>query len=1081
LLLTGGTSRAQDAKDDPPLLLRKPTLSAERIVFAYAGDLWTVPRAGGDAERLTSGVGVETDPHFSPDGSQIVFTGQYDGNTDVFVIPAVGGIPKRLTHHPTSDEAVGWTPDGKHVLFRSGRDSYSGVPRLFTVSTEGGMPAPLPLPTGREGCFSADGGRFAYVPTVPWQTAWKRYRGGQTTPIWIADLKDSRILARVPRNNANDSQPIWVGDRLYFLSDRNGPVSLWSYDLKGKRVSEVVKNTELDFKNLSAGPGALVYEQFGRIFTLDTKEPNAKPRRVPIRVAADLREVRPQYLPVGNRISDAGISPTGLRAVFAARGEIFTVPADKGDARNLTNTPNVHERDPAWSPNGQFIAYFSDESGEYALHIRPQNGQGEVKKIALGEKPSYFYTPIWSPDSKKIAFSDKRLNLWYVDLAKGGPPVRLDTNPKPLFGFSPSWSPDSKWLTYARQLPSYMGAVFAYSLDQKKAYQLTDGLSDVNVAVFDKSGKYIFFTASTNTGLGVWWADMSSFERPRTRSVYVLVLAKDTPSPLLPESDEEKPKDDKPAAPAAKPEDAPTVRIDMDRIAQRILALPIPARNFNGLATGKAGILFLRDAPTVGPGPSSLSRFDLNTRKWETLLPGIGGYVVSANGEKILYTSGGGWIIGGTAGPLNPTTGRLNLSGMQAYCDPRVEWRQMYFEAWRGVRDFFYDPNLHGLPLETMKKRYEPYLAGLATRDDLNYLFDEMLGELTCSHVFNGGGDSPSVPFVRVGLLGADYEIVNGRYRFARVFDGENWNPDLRSPLAGPGVDVKTGEYLLAVNGRDVLPEREVFAYFEATAGKQITIKVGANADGSGSREVTVVPLDDESGLRYRAWVEDNRRLVDKLSGGKLAYVHIPDTSNGGYTSFNRYYFAQLDRQGAVIDERFNGGGALADYVIDYLRRPFATYFTQRDGDDFAMPTAAIFGPKVMLINEYAGSGGDYMPWAFRDAKIGPLIGTRTWGGLVGVGGFGLMDGGGIGAPQSGMWNPNGTWDVENWGVEPDIPVEWDPALWRQGKDPQLERAVAYLLEQMKKNSPKQYKKPPYPNYHRGGAPAAKRPGDSRP
>jgi tricorn protease len=783
--------------------------------------------------------------------------------------------------------------------------------------------------------------------------------------------------------------------------------------------------------------------------------------------------------------------------VFGARGEIFTVPAEKGDIRNLTDTSAVNERDPAWSPDGKWIAYLSDESGEYALHIRAQDGTGEVQKIALGEPPSYFYSPIWSPDSKKIAYSDKRLNLWYVNVERGVP-VKVDTNPKPLFRYAPAWSPDSQWIAYTRQLGSYMQAVFTYSLEAGQSYQLTDGLSDARFAQFDKSGKYLYFTASTDVGLAVWFADMSGMNRLVTRSVYLMVLKKGIPSPLAPESDEEKPKEDtpvkesKPEGDAEKPREDPpvkegaketkekvTVQIDPDRISQRILALPVPARNYTALAAGKAGVLFLTEAPTVGPGPHILHRFDLKTRKLDKILDDVASFTLSANGDKLLYRQGSRWAIASAGGTIDAGKGTLNLAEMESYVDPPVEWREMYREAWRGLRDFFYDPGLHGLNLAQMQQRYEPYLENLGSREDLNYLFREMLGEVTVSHMSAGGGDFPRANRVRGGLLGADYRVENGRYRFARVYDGENWNPGFRAPLTQPGVDVVSGEYLLAVRGHDVLPPEEVHKYLEGTAGKQITLRVGPNADGTGAREVVVVPIEDERQLRYLAWIEDNRRKVDELSGGRLAYVHMPDTSSGGYTNFNRYFFAQIGKEGAIIDERFNGGGLLADYVIDYLRRPLQAYFTQREGEDFVMPTSAIFGPKAMLINEFAGSGGDYMPWAFRDAKIGPLIGRRTWGGLVGVSGVPLMDGGFTGAPQSGLWNPKGTWDVENWGVEPDIEVEMDPVLWRAGRDPQLEKGVAVLMEALAKNPLPRHQKPPYPNYHQGHPVAARRPGDA--
>ncbi len=1094
LAISFGLSFGQSEK---PFLFQQPTLSKTQVVFAFAGDLWIVAREGGEARRLTSAPGIEQDPVFSPDGNWIAFSGQYDGNTDVFVVPAAGGVPKRLTYHPDQDEVAAWTPDGKRILFRSSRASFSQVPGFFTVGIEGGLPEELPLPAAVEGSYSPDGSKLAYVPTMQWQRAWKRYQGGQTFPIWIIDLSDLKVV-KIPRENSNDKNPMWMGDKIYFLSDRSGPVTLFVYDLPSGKVNQVLKNEGLDIKSAAAGPGAIVYEQFGSLNIYDLASGKAK--RLPVSLNGDLLEVRPHYVKVGGRIAGSGLSPTGARAVFEARGEILTVPAEKGDIRNLTNTTGAMERDPSWSPDGKWIAYFSDESGEYALHLRDQSGKGETKKIGLGDPPSFFYNPLWSPDSKKIAFSDKRLNLWYLDLEKGTP-VKIDTTYyySPPFAFNPTWSPDSRWLAYTIELKSHMEAIFVYSLETAKATQVTDGLSDAKFPAFDKSGKYLFFSASTNAGLTPGWLNMSSMERPVTRSVYVMVLRKDLPSPLAPESDEEKVKEpekaekkkpdekkaeDKKAGGAppgdqAKEKEKPVekVNIDFDNIGQRILSLPIPAHNYLALAAGKEGIVFVLEAPIVltsasfGPGGISgltLHKFDLSTRKVDKFLDGVTFFVLSANGEKILYSQAGGWTIASTTGPVEPGKGVLRTGEMEVYVEPLAEWRQMFHEVWRIERDFFYDPGLHGLNWKVMDQKYAPYLEGVASRADLNYLFEEMLGELTCGHVFVGGGDQPDVKHVRGGLLGADYKIENGRYRFARVYNGENWNPELRAPLTQPGVNVVAGEYLLTVDGRDIPASEEVYRFFEATAGRQVTIKVGPNPDGKGAREVTVVPVGDEVRLRNLAWIEGNRRKVDELSAGKLAYVYLPDTHEGGYTYFNRYYFAQVGKEGAVIDERYNGGGLIADYIIDYMRRPLMGYFASRDGADYITPVSSIFGPKSMIINEYAGSGGDMMPWLFRAAGIGPLVGKRTWGGLVGMAGAAqLMDGGMAGAPQSGFWNPNGTWDVENHGVDPDVEVEMDPVAVRAGHDPQLEKAVAVTLDLLAKNPPPKHKKPIYPDYQK--------------
>jgi tricorn protease len=1070
-------------------------MSKTQVVFAYGGYLWSVPRQGGEARQLTTG-GHETGPKFSPDGNWIAFTGQYDGNIDAYVMPADGGEPKRLTWHPDSDVVDGWTPDGKKILIRSPREAYADFDRLYTVPVEGGVPDVLPMWRGEAASYSPDALRIAYVPNLKWQVAWKRYHGGQTTPVYLLRLSDLQ-LEKVPRENSNDDDPVWVGDTVYFLSDRKGPVTIFAYDTKTKKVRQVLENTGLDLKSLSAGPDSLVYEQFGGIYTLDLKTEKAS--KVEIHISGDLPATRSHYEKVADKIQNAAISPTGVRAVFEARGEILTVPAEKGDVRNLTRTTAVAERDPAWSPDGKSIAFFSDESGEYALHVVDQTGLGNVKKINLGNPPSFFYSPNWSPDSKKIAYTDKRLNLWYVDVEKGIPvKVTSDRYEDPTSTITPAWSPDSKWLTYAKFLENHMRNVFVYSLESGKESQITDGTSDVRYPVFDKNGKSLYFAASTDLGLSIGWLDLSSFQHPVSRSIYAVVLKKGDPSPVEPQSDEEKAASDEKKKDADKDKakeadksadkgkegekkegekkEEVKVAIDLDGIGQRIVAMPIKAANYIGLDVGKTGVLFLSEIPDVPsltePTLVSVSKFELSTRKTEPFLTGVSSFVVSANGEKALYRQGPGrhapWFIAATAVVPKPGDGALKLDGMEVYADPRVEWNQMYHEVWRIERDFLYDPNHHGLNIGAVEKKYAPYLKGAGGRADINHLFEEMLGEITIGHMFIAGGDVPEPKRVKGGLLGADYKVENGRYRFARIFNGENWNPDLRAPLTQPGVDVKVGDYLLEVGGREVRPPVDVYSFFENTAGTQIKIKVGPNPDGKDSREVTVVPLPSEFPLRNHAWEEDNRRKVDQMSGGKVAYVHVPDTATGGFINFNRYYFAQVGKQAAVIDERYNHGGEIADYIIDMLKRPLRNCDITREGEQFCSPLAQIYGPKTMVINEMSGSGGDALPWMFKQDKVGPLVGTRTWGGLVGIYGYPpLLDGGFITAPRVAIFGLHGEWEVENHGIAPDIEVENDPASVAAGHDPQLERAVQVTLEALKAHPVVIPEHPPYPNYHK--------------
>jgi len=1098
------------SQNNPPLLLRRPAISKTQIVFNYGANLWIAGREGGDARRLTSGIGTETAPAFSPDGNWVAFTGEYDGNPDVYLVAAAGGVPKRLTYHPGADNVIGWTADGKNVLFLSTRSSsYHFNAKLFSIAVDGSFPTEYPLPVVEAAALSPDGTHVAYVPHGQWQAAWKRYRGGQTTPIWIADLKDSHV-EKVPRENSNDFNPMWVGDTVYFLSDRNGAISLFAYDTKTKQVSEAIKNDGLDFKSASAGPGAIVVEQFGRLklYDLGTHET----RTVNVRVEGDFPQVRPHFVKVdAKRIRNFGISPSGARAVMEAWGEIFTVPSDKGDIRNLTRTQAVAERDPAWSPDGKSVADFSDASGEYNLEIRSQSGQGEVKKINLGNPPSFFYSPVWSPDSKKIAYSDKRVNLWYVDVEKGAP-VKVDTDYYEGPTFNQGWSPDGKWIVYTKQLPSHFHAVFLYSVEQGKAYQLTDGMSDALYPSFDKNGKYLYFTASTDLGPAAVGFDMSSNNRLVTRSVYVVVLAKDQVSPLAPESDEEKGKDEKKddkhkgkdspkdakdqdktnadkvndkdkdkEKDEDKKEEPVVVKIDFEAISQRILSLPIPARNYVNMAPGKAGILFISEGPMVITEDDqenlkqTIYKWDLEKRKVDKFLDEVNDYAVSFGGEKILYRKGEQWAMAGTgeapsgSGPPKPGEGPLKLDAMEVYVEPRAMWKQIYNETWRIERDFFYDPHYHGLDLNKAAKKYEPYLEGIASRGELTYLFQEALGEMTVGHMFVGGGEHPQPKKVKGGLLGADYVQDNGRYRITKVYDGENWNPGLQAPLTQPGVNVKAGDYVLAVNGRELHSSDNIYSFFEETAGRQVLLKVGSSADGKGSRDVTVVPVESEENLRRFDWIESNRRKVDQLTGGRVGYVYVPNTAGAGYSSFNRYYFAQVGREAVIIDERFNEGGQLADWVVDFLNRPMRSRVVTRDGADWTSPSESIYGPKVMIINEEAGSGGDALPWYFRKAGIGPLVGKNTWGGLIGIGGYPeLVDGGYVTAPRWALYGLNGDWEVENHGIAPDYDVDYDPAAVRQGHDPQLEKAVEVVQQLLKEHPTPEYKRPAYPNYHKG-------------
>jgi len=1054
------------ASTQAPVLLRDPSLSRTQITFSYGGYIWTADRDGSQVKQLTTG-GEESKPVFSPDGSQIAFSANFDGTNGVYVMPAAGGIPRRLMYNPADESAMGWTPDGHSILFTSGRATFNGrVDQLFTVPSTGGAVTPVPLIVATWAAYSPDGTHLAYVPRMIGIAARKRYRGGNTLPIWITNLSDSSVQTSIPRDNSNDFNPMWVGDTIYFLSDRNGPVSLFAYDTHKRQVTQAIENRGLDIKSAAAAGDAIVYEQFGALHIVDLG--SGKEHAISVRVPTDLPATRPHVRKIdAQMIRSASVTSNGS-VLFSARGEVFSFDPHQ-QATDLTNTTDVVERDASWSPDGNSIAYLSDESGEWALHIRDGAGHGQVNKIDLGSPPNYFSTPVWSPDSQKILYTDNRLSVWFVDI-RFKHPVRIDTD---LFSsandlINPSWSPDSRWIVYCKQTQSFMHTLRAFSLDRGKSYQLTDGMSDATHPVFDKSGEYLYFTASTDDGLTLGFNDMSGVVHPATRSVYAMVLRKDGVSPTE-------------AAQSAFQRElsAPVhVDIDLDSLDQRIVALPAPAHNYSGLLTGKAGELYLIEdafafsyAVGAAAGPfHKVHKLDLRTGKLQQLLDDVDAFYVSSDGEKALYFRHGGWSVAGAANPGDSPT-VLPLDRMEAHIDPRAEWRHMFYQTWRDERDFFYDPGLHGVNVAAIEKRYAPYLANLSSRDDLNYLFAEMLGELSNSHIAAQGGDLPPSKRTNVGMLGADYEVKDGRYIFSRIFRNDSWDPEMRAPLTQAGLNVKVGEYLLAVNGRNIDSTIDLYGYFENTAGKPTIIKVGADANGREAREVTVIPVGNERGLRRFAWTDGNRRKVDELSGGRIAYVFLPSTQGDGYRAFNRYYFAQIGKQAAIIDERYNNGGFIADYIVDYLNRPLLNYWLTRDGGVRSEPMEALFGPKVLLIDSNTLSGGDALAYMFRKSGIGPLVGTRTYGALNAYygGPNDVLDGGFPGAPNWAFYTPDGSWGtVESEGVAPDFYVEEDPQAARQGRDSQLEKAVAVALDLLKKTpAPVPPEHAPYPNFHK--------------
>ncbi len=1042
------------AQTSGPMPLQTPSVSRTQIAFVYAGEIWIVDRNGGEARKFLNQAGEKGSPCFSPDGSQIAFSMSVNGNLDVYVAPAAGGEAKRLTWHPKDDYALGWTPDGKNVLFRSHR-IFDAMARLFTIPAQGGFETELPLPMGWDGSFSPDGARLAYMPLRDPTGTWRNYRGGQTSPLWIATLANSQVEI-LPRDDSNNRDPMWIGNQIYFVSDRTGTANLFSYDTKTKKIAQLTRFEKYDIKSASAGGDAIVLTQDGAIHLFDLK--SNQTRVVPVRLNYDSAETKPRIVKGARYIRDFDISPSGTHALLSARGEVLTVRVDNGETRDLTNTSGAAERRAAWSPDGKWIAYFSDESGEYQLHLRPAEGGGEARKIAIEKSPNFYGAIAWSPDVKKLAFYDKASALWIVDIDRGSA-RRIDNSvhpePEPL---SVSWSPDSRWLAYQKNLPNRLKAIFLLSLETGKSYQISDSRYDTASPAFDANGKYLYFTASANAGTRrAFGMSAFAFRTLVTRNIMAVTLGKDGQSPIV-----------APPSETGKIEDGPVV-VDPEGIADRAVRLPLPARDYVEIAAGRAGVLFALEGRA--DNPPLLHKFDVAARKQEKFLEGVFGFAVSADRDKLLCsfsTFPGQYAIVGAGAPPKPGEGRLNLPSFEIQVEPRDEWKQIYREAWRLMRDYFYDPNHHGQDLAALEKHYAAYLPNIATRDDLNYVMREMFSHITVSHMNVGGGDSPQGPSGNVGLLGADYEIDQGRYRITRIYRGDNSDPLLTSPLTQPGVNVKAGDYLLAVDGQEINATENLFRYFQGKAGRLAHIKVGANPNGDGARVYAIIPMPGENTLRLMDWAENNRRKIDEMSGGKLAYIFLPDTSQRGYSLFQRDFYAQFDKQGVIIDERFNSGGAPADYFIESLARVPLSYYAFREGQDMPFPVATIPGPRVMITNEFAGSGGDTLPWMFRQAGIGALVGKRTWGG--GIGGYinlpDFIDGGSMAAPNRGFFDPKkGAWDIENYGVAPDVEVELDPAAARAGRDPQLEKAAQIALEELKKNRPTTPKRPKYPSY----------------
>ena len=1067
IILTAFPSLSQEAR-----LLRQPSLSAEHIAFIYAADLWIADKAGGEARRLTSTAAVEGDPHFSPDGKQIAFTSNRSGTNAVYVLPIGGGTPKRLTWYPAASLARGWTPDGKEVLYASSRETApTSYNRLWTVPVTGGPSVLVPAPWANDGSYASDGKRLVIDRMTRWDVEWRAYRGGQNTPLTIMSL-DKLEEVKIPNSErSTDIQPIWMGNTIYFLSDRDWTMNIWAYSPVNSTLRQVSKFSGSDIKWLGGFQNTLIFERDGHLHTMDPASGTSK--QLSIRVNGDFPWAETRWENVTSRASAAALSPTGKRVALEARGEIFTVPVENGDPRNLTRSSGTADRAPSWSPDGTRIAWFSDAGGEgYGLMVTNQDGMTPPRRIAIGES-KMAWEPVWSPDSKYLAFVDDDVRVRVVNVDAGT--VRtVDTGGTNIERGSMdlSWSPDSRYLSYAKTAPNQFRRVMVWSLESGTAQALSSPLADAFSPAWDRNGLYLYFLASTDVALGAGWANTSSMQSNPSYGVYIAVLDKDSPTPFPLKSDEEPDtsRAKKEAIPADKTSNGnsgaasgPVVSIDMEGIERRTLALPVPLRNYVSLISGPKGAVFIaernRNAPSL-----TLHKFSLEGRKAEEFAMGIQQAVVSANGEKMLLQAMGRWRVVSTAKNPGPAEGGLNFT-LRMELDRLAEWKQMFTEAWRYERDYFYDPSLHGRDWQKVWDRYAPLLPHVRHRNDLTYLLDQINGELSVGHSFVFGGDFPAVDTVRVGLPGADLAAENGAWRIKRIFTAESWNPGLTAPLDQPGLRVAEGDYLVGVEGRSIMASDDPYRFFDGTAGKQTVLHINKRPGMDSAWTIVIQPVASESALRQRAWVEDNRRRVDELSGGKLAYVWVPNTSSPGFVSFNRYYFAQQDKAGAVIDERFNGGGLLDDYMVDLMTRRLRAALTNEvpNGQPSRLP-AGILGPKVLLINELAGSGGDFFPWIFRQQKAGPLIGARTWGGLVKSSvHYALVDGGALTAPDNAVFDPiNKKWVAENEGVAPDIEVYLDAVTVGRGRDPQLERAVQEALRLLEQEPTPKVTPPPF-------------------
>ncbi len=1096
-----------------PGMLRSPDVSAESIVFLYADDLWLVPRDGGVAIPLASPPGPELRARFSPDGKSVAFTGNYDGDPEIYTLPVAGGVaPYRVTHHPGRETLADWTPDGKLMFYTAAFNRSRRIPRLYTVDPAGGLPQALPIPYGTKASLAADGRTLAYTPSNRDERSWKRYRGGMASDIWLFDLVE-HTSRRATDWEGTDTEPMWHGGKLYYLSDA-GPAhrrNVWVFDPASGRRQQITSFEDFDVRYAAIGPGdagqgEIVLQNRDALYLLDLG--TRKLREVNVRIPGARPTLRRRHVDASKFIYSWALSPSAKRAVVSARGDVWTLPREHGSPRNLTRSGGVAERRPEWSPDGKWIAFFSDASGEYELTLVPADGRGESRTLARGK--ATFYTSVtWAPDSKKLLVVDKAGALLLVTI-EDGKFVEIDRDPQARTP-SVSWSPDSRWIAYDRQGEGLTNAsIWIYDVENRTRHQVTSATFNDSTPTFDRKGKYLFFASSRHFSPLYGELD-TTFLYAGTEMLFVVPLKADQASPFAPKSDEEKAdegKEDKETAKkdavksakkskknkqkgksdgeekkGGKDEKKIEVAIDFDGFERRAVALPVDPGVFGRLAVNDKGhLIYVRRGVRGSGHKPAIMIFDLEDDKREekVVSKGAGGFDISADGKSLLVMRAGAAFIQKAAAKSDKEAKKVVTAGMDMWIDPRQEWPQIFNDAWRFERDYFYDPHMHGVDWSAMRERYGAMVADCVTRDDLSFVIRELIAELNVGHAYYFGGDSGiRSPRLRAGLLGADFELHQGAYRIAHIIEAAAWDVDGRGPLSQPGVDVAEGDYLLAVNGEPLDPSVDPWVPLIGKIGRAVTLTVSSKPTiDEDAREVVVEPIDlgEEMNLRYREWVEHNRAYVERNSGGRIGYIHVPSTGIGGQNELVRGFYSQLREDALIIDDRWNSGGQIPTRFIELLNRPRTNYWALRDGEDWVWPPDSHDGPKAMLINGLAGSGGDAFPWYFRQAGLGKLIGTRTWGGLVGISGNPpLIDGAAVTVPRFAFYEKDGTWGVEGHGVDPDIEVIDDPALMVDGGDPQLDRAIAELLEELERKPPRPVKRPPYPDRRGMGIPPADR------